>query len=45
MDPKIRHYRKVIKPEGLYEAETLTLSNKGILDNLEKKEREKDRKS
>lgn len=36
---KLRHYKTVIKPEALYAAETLRLCNKGLIENLEKKER------
>jgi hypothetical protein len=36
---KIRHYNTVVKPEALYAAETLSLHNKTLLQNLQKEER------
>ena len=36
---KLRHYSTVVKPEGLYASECLTLNKKGDLQELEKKER------
>lgn len=36
---KIRHYNTVIKPEGLYASECLTLNKKGEVQEIEKRER------
>ena len=35
---KLKHYSTVIKPEALYAAETLSLHNKTLLQNLQKEE-------
>lgn len=37
---KFQHYKAVIRPGALYEAETLKLCHKGLLENLEKKDRQ-----
>lgn len=36
---KIRHYNTVVKPEGLYAAETLTMNRKGEMEEIKKTER------